>query len=99
MVVRLPKGAVPAISDRSGIQYDRKDMVIEPGTGWLVHRDESDGMYNIIDHPCNHIHELIEFKPDPVPVDNPRPTSVDLILRDENGDPVLNIDGGFLYSF
>ena len=99
MVVRLPRGAIPAISDRSGLQFDRAAMVIEPGTGWLIHRDESDGQYNIITHPCNRINELIDFKPDPIPVDNPRPSTVDLILRDEDGNPITELDGDFLYSF
>jgi len=44
-----------AISDRSGMKFPYREMVIEPGTGYLVHYTESDGMYSIVNHPQNYI--------------------------------------------
>lgn len=43
-----------AICDRSGFAYPYREMVKEPGTGLLVHWTESDGPYNIVDHPQNY---------------------------------------------
>lgn len=43
------------ICDRSGMKFLRKDMVKEPGTGLMVHKRESDGKWNIVQHPRNHI--------------------------------------------
>lgn len=59
------------ISDRSGFKCKRKDMVIEPGTGYVIHRSESDGEYNLVDHPVNHVNRLVKFG-DPYPLDNVR---------------------------
>jgi hypothetical protein len=44
-----------AISDRSGFKFPWREMVREPGTGYIVHRSESDGKYNLVDHPQNHV--------------------------------------------
>lgn len=44
-----------AISDRSGFKFPWKEMVKEPGTGYIVHRSESDGRWNLVDHPQNNI--------------------------------------------
>lgn len=35
-----------AFSDRSGMPFPYREMVIEPGTGLFVHRSESDGKWN-----------------------------------------------------
>jgi len=43
-----------AICDRSGFEYPYRQMVREPGTGLFVHISESDGKWNIVDHPQNH---------------------------------------------
>lgn len=43
----------PAIDDRSGFKTDRSKMVREPGTKYFVNRMESDGRYNLKDHPLN----------------------------------------------
>lgn len=59
-----------AICDRSGFEYPMSEMVVEPGTNYLVHRSETDGMWNIVDHPQN-------FPPsklgDAIAIENPRP--------------------------
>jgi len=52
---RFGEGKVArAICDRSGFEYPMSEMVVEPGTGYLVHTSESDGSYNIVDHPQNY---------------------------------------------
>lgn len=47
-----------AISDRCGFKFLWKEMVKEPGTGFIVHYSESDGKYNLVDHPQNHIRNV-----------------------------------------
>lgn len=42
------------VCDRSGFEYPYKEGVLEPGTGYFVHRSETDGMYNLKDHPHNY---------------------------------------------
>jgi hypothetical protein len=44
-----------AISDRSGFKFRWKDMIKEPGTGFIVHPSESDGPFNLKDHPQNNL--------------------------------------------
>ena len=44
-----------AISERSGFKFPWREMIKEPGTGVIVHPSESDGKYNLVDHPQNHI--------------------------------------------
>ncbi len=60
------------ISDRSGWRYPMRESVIEPGTGWLVHNSESDGVWNIVDHPLNHVQRYANYG-DPFPVEYARP--------------------------
>lgn len=60
------------ICQRSGFAYYMDEMVIEPGTGWLVHKSMSDGEYNLVDHPLNHVTKLVKFG-DPYPVDRANP--------------------------
>lgn len=76
-----------AICDRSGGKYPMNEMCIEPGTGYLVHVRFSDGRYNLVDHPANHIERYVAFG-DPFPVDNARPERswvLDIYLTDEEG--------------
>ena len=58
-----------AICDRSGFEYPYSEMVVEPGTNYLVHWSESDGSWNLVDHPQN-------FPPrkmgDAIGLENPR---------------------------
>lgn len=58
-----------AICDRSGFEYPMSDMVIEPGTNYLVHKSESDGRWNIIDHPQNYPPTKLG---DAIAIENPR---------------------------
>ena len=85
-----------ARSDRSGVVHPLDEMVIEPGTGWLVHYSESDGEWNLVDHPLNHIQRYVEYG-DPFPVDQARPEqdftdANPLSLVDFNG--LLILTGG-----
>lgn len=75
-----------AICDRTGAKHKYKDMVIEPGTGYFVHKSASDGAYNLKDHPQNH---LRRHGPDPKPLKHARPDRdwndpVDFIPGDDN---------------
>jgi hypothetical protein len=84
-----------AISDRSGFRHPIKEMVIEEGTGWLVHKSETDGMWNLVDHPLNHVQRYVEFG-DPFPIENARPEQVfesDEWLEDFDGKPLDDYDG------
>lgn len=70
---RHSKGAM-AISDRSGFEFPMSEMVIEPGTNWLVHRSESDGRWSEQVHPLNNLSRYLRGKQgDPYPVRNARP--------------------------
>ena len=54
MIKRWARGdKARAICDRSGFEYPYKEMVVEPGTRLFVHYTESDGAWNLIDHPQN----------------------------------------------
>ena len=80
-----------AISDRSGVRFRMREMVKEPGTGYLVHRTESDGKWNIVDIPFNNPHKYVRYG-DPFPVRNARPErkfEPAPFLTDENGDILL----------
>ncbi len=84
------------ISDRSGMRFPVSEAITEPGTGYRIHRSESDGRYNAVDHPQAHISDFVTFD-DPKPIENARPDidhTQDLILTDENGvsvtDSMLN---------
>lgn len=72
---RVKKGqGASAICDRSGFRYPMSEMVIEPGTGWLVHKSETDGEYSLVNHPLNNLHKYLDGKTgDPFPVKNARP--------------------------
>jgi hypothetical protein len=54
------------ICDRSGRKYPMRMATREPGTGFLVHRQESDGLFNVVDHPQNfpskHMQDRVALK-------------------------------------
>lgn len=82
-----------AISDRSGFRHPMHEMIIEPGTGYLIHRSESDGRYNFVDHPQAHINEYAHFG-DPFPVADARPdiqwaATSSTQLTDQDGNILL----------
>lgn len=86
-----------AISDRNGGRYPMREMIREPGTNYLIHRSESDGIYNYVDHPQAHIDRYAQFG-DPFPVENARPDvvwadQIDFNLQDENGNFVTDNEG------
>ncbi len=81
------------ISDRSGFRVRIRDCIYEPGTGYLIHRSESDGRYNFVDHPQAHINEYATFG-DPFPVADARPdiqwaATSSTILTDQNGNTLF----------
>lgn len=51
---RRMRGRVPRfICDRTGFELPYTQAVKEPGTGYVVGRKYSDGMWNLVDHPQN----------------------------------------------
>ena len=85
-----------AICDRSGFEYAYKEMVVEPGTGLLVHKSMSDGRWNRVDHPQNFpadVNETIGLRNprtdtpnDPVPF---LADENDVLILDDNGQPIF----------
>lgn len=69
--MRNPKAY--GISERSGMKFPISEMIKEPGTGFFVHRSESDGMFNAVDHPQANLHKYAVFGGDPTPTLNARP--------------------------
>lgn len=61
-----------AICQRSGVKYPISQMVYEPGTNLFVHKDLSDGEYNLLTHPVNRVVDFTSFG-DPFSVPNARP--------------------------
>ena len=84
------------ICDRSGMEYPISEAVIEPGTGYMVHKSESDGMWNLVDHPQNFsFHDFSDpktFKDVRVDRNEEEANFVDVLL-DETGDPITDEDG------
>ncbi len=81
-----------AISDRSGFKYPMNEMVIEPGTGLLVHKSESDGEYNAVTSPLNTFTKSKDYS-DPKPIKNARPDInyvVDMYLTNEDGNALTD---------
>lgn len=78
-----------AISDRSGFRHPMHEMIVEPGTGYLIHRSESDGRWNFVDHPQAHINEYAHFG-DPFPVADARPD----IIWSATSSTVMGEPGG-----
>jgi hypothetical protein len=48
------------ICERSGQKCLQRDMVIEPGTGLMVHKAWSDGKWNRVDNPQNFSSDVSE---------------------------------------
>lgn len=73
MVGRLKDSSrARVISDRDGRKYYRDECIQEPGTHYLIHEKESDGEYNLVDHPANHITKYVKFG-DPYGTKDARP--------------------------
>lgn len=84
------------ISDRSGMRYRMCEHVIEPGTGYMIHRSESDGIWNMVDHPQANLQKWAELSGDPYPVLNARPDidwTTDTVLEDFNGTDIIDVNG------
>jgi len=61
------------ISDRSGMRFPIKEMIKEPGTNYFIHKSESDGAYNAVDHPQAHLTKYATLSGDPKPIKNAHP--------------------------
>jgi len=58
------------ICDRTGREFPYSEAVKEPGTGYVVAKRYSDGMYNLVDHPQN---KPAKFRRESVPLPLMRP--------------------------
>jgi hypothetical protein len=66
-----------SVSDRSGRRFPYREMIKEPGTNLWVHKSESDGIYNMVQHPQGQ-------------VKSPRADNQQLeIVRGFNGRPTM----------
>lgn len=77
------------------MKFPINEMIREPGTNVFIHKSESDGMYNAVDHPQANIQKYARFG-DPFPVFDAHPDIshvVDTLLTDEFGNPVTDADG------
>jgi hypothetical protein len=85
-----------AISDRSGMRFPIKEMIKEPGTNYFIHKSESDGRYNAVDHPQANLQKYATFSGDPFPVKDAHPDidhSLTTLLTDENGNTIVDEQG------
>ena len=48
-----------------------REMVVEPGTGYLVHKRFNDGPWNAVDHPQGNLGKYVTFG-DPYPIEEAR---------------------------
>ena len=51
------------ISDRSGFRFKYSERVKEPGTGYIVGPNESDGEYNLVTRPLNKAPKISPRRP------------------------------------
>ena len=61
------------ISDRSGFRFRLDQRTKEPGTGFIVAKSESDGIYNLVTDPLN----KVKFYRDKETIKDARPPSND----------------------
>jgi len=57
------------VSDRDGLTYYISEMMREPGTNLIISKRESDGKWNLVDHPQNH---PPKWSPERIGFKNPR---------------------------
>jgi hypothetical protein len=67
-----------AIDERTGFKHKQKDMLFEPGTGYYVHRKESDGFKNLVSDPLNYPSPKLR-RPERIALKHPSP-DVPLVL-------------------
>lgn len=65
-------GKAVAIDQRTGFKHLQKDMVFEAGTNYYVHKQESDGRYNLVDHPQNYRSAKLD-RPERIALRHPSP--------------------------
>jgi hypothetical protein len=75
------------ICQRSGFKYPYDEVVVEPGTGLMVHYTESDGYFNRVNNPQLHI----KGEGDAIAIPHPFTNSSQVVdyLVDENGEFIL----------
>lgn len=86
------------ICERSGFKYPYSEHVVEPGTGLIVHKSETDGIWNRVDHPQNF---SARPRPEGVGLKNASPDGGegrDTFLLLEDGSPMVDEDGDPIYD-
>lgn len=78
-----------SVSDRSGKRFPYREMVYEPGTHLWVHKSESDGEYNAVDHPQGRIKMPRADKQQLETVRGYTGVPNLPILADQNGNPIV----------
>lgn len=63
-------GKARFVSDRSGFSFPRSELVVEPSTGLVVAKSESDGMFALGNHPQV---KPPKWKAEKIGFKNPRP--------------------------
>lgn len=60
------------VDQRTGFKHLQRDMVFESGTKYYVHKQESDGRYNLVDHPQNYRSAKLD-RPERIALRHPSP--------------------------
>lgn len=71
------------------MRFPINEMIKEPGTNYFIHKSESDGIYNAVDHPQAHLTKYATLSGDPKPIKNARPDVdwvLDIHLTSESGE-------------
>lgn len=82
-----------SISQRSGLRFPYNEMVIEPGTNIWLHRSETDGKYNRVDHPQGNVKAppADRMALEKIFIDG-RYSQNPTFLSDENNNPIVFIE-------
>jgi hypothetical protein len=74
MKVNKRDSKASVICDRTGFRYPMRDMVVEPGTNYLVHKSVSDGSWSLTEHPLANMSKYLRGKSgDPFAIPDARP--------------------------
>lgn len=86
------------VSDRSGFSFPRSELVVEPSTGLVVAKSESDGAFALGNHPQN---KPPKWKAEKIGFQNPRPQNghyADIyFIVDEDTSPLVDESGAALF--
>lgn len=82
------------ISDRSGLKFDMSGAIMEPGTNIMIHKTETDGKYNAVQHPQANLNRYFPRFDDPKPLKDTSPDDNHAITQNTLDDnAVYDTDG------